>query len=419
MAIQPVLTEAWDKSYSALSSSQLNWQAFLSGRMSANAGKLNFLTVTDIGHGDPDDWLAVLLSCERANQLAVLTNESCAFEKAAILKGILGFAGEGTVPVAMRGKESSDEEFSREIRARYDSVFFDELRYPTSHELFSEALRRSPRRGITLLMISGFSEVAEFLRDSERNQELFCRSVGRVGIQGGVLCDAGGNPIVTRERFLMPDDSQNYRYAPSDAAFVMEFLQRNGIQIIFFSRYAATSIPFKTAFYDRLAATGNPQGALLREIAMLEFHNLLLRARMPVGDPKRRGLVERCNVQWMHDRFGIPFEILNRHLDVASGVTTSDVTPQELWAYNKQFSTYDPLLGFFMSEDQRRRHCSPYYHVVNNVEHVVIGVSSRDTGITDPDAIRREVEDTIVSTLTRSAHQAQRILDERQGVVKR
>lgn len=389
--------------------------------MKGQMGKLNFLTVTDIGHGDPDDWLAVLLSCERANQLAVLTNEACAFEKAAILKGILGFAGEGTVPVAMRSQEGADddERFSREIRSRYRSVFLDEMPYPTSDELFSHSLRRAPRRGVTLLLISGFAELAQYLRKSEENRDLFCRSVGRVGIQGGVLCDDGGNPDVTRDNFLLPDDSQNYRYSPSDAGYILEFLQQNGIHIIFFSRHAATAIPFTTDFYDRLAETGNPQGILLREVAMLEFHNLLLRARLPVGDPGRRGLVSRCDVQWMHDRFGIPFEVLNQHLDVDKGLKDKDVTPDELWEYNKQFSTYDPLLGFFMSEEQRRHYCSPYYHTVNNVEHVVIGLSSKNTGITDPHAIRQEVEDAIVAVLSRTVAQAKAVMTERQGILKR
>lgn len=191
------------------------------------------ICITDPGP-DPDDAKALLLLAmahkhAHINLAAVIANGGGRpARRAQLARLILDRVGEPAVPVGIGSAGIPIPEQPYECAMRgYDAVSL--ARLLDGKALLARTLSRASTRSLTMLLISGLRDFADFVTSQPG---LVLRKVRTVTIQGGLISNAA-SPFG-----YVPDTSQNNAYDPAAAELVYNFCFTHGIRMNVVSRDA-------------------------------------------------------------------------------------------------------------------------------------------------------------------------------------
>jgi len=254
-------------------------------------------------------------------------------------------------------------------------------------DVLGEALESSPDYGLSLVLNSGLTDAARLF---EAEPYLARRKLAQVAIMGGVATD--GEAILLNEYGRMiPDSAANNLFDPAASTFAYDWLQANQVPLSVLTREAAYACKFEFAFYEQLAATGNPVGQAMYEREAAREHNIgeairnrqepalneLWRvANLPVGTPERGALPDRCDRAWFVQTY-------------LNGADPGEV--QEIWPLALDVGTFQLYDSLNVASVVRPDLFDPAYVTVHDTTHRIIGVSARRYGIRDVAALRDHV----------------------------
>jgi len=248
-------------------------------------------------------------------------------------------------------------------------------------KLLLKEFGKAKDKSITLLLISGMTDAAQFLF---KNQSLFLKKIKEVVIMGGVKRDGG--KILTNDYGLMePDSAANNAFDMYSAEYLYETLQEKKVTMWILTREAAYAARFPRSIYDEMAKTGHPVGIRLKEMQNTSIQNLWTRANMSVNS-KLRELPPRCDKNWFCNTFcGGQCKNLNGNDDI--------------WKYIESFILYDPMTLIAAIPKYRNVYFTPVEIKVKGTVHYLIGLSKQVHGIKYPDALRGFIHSQIVEAL--------------------
>jgi hypothetical protein len=253
---------------------------------------------------------------------------------------------------------------------------------PSGADLFADVAASAPPGGLSLVLMSGFTDAAEaFERDP-----LLATKVERVTMMGGVLTRAGVPDL--RDGFLVPDETSNNTFDRDAAARLWRLLQELEVPTTVLTRTAARAALLPASFYADLAATGHPVGIRLHAAARRSGRELAIQAALPQGDPRR-------TLPW-----GPPEDPRDHAWFVRTFCGGRDFTGDRAATSTLQ---YDSLALLASVPDLLERFFDPTPVEVNGTTHLVIGIPGGSSGVLDPAALAVHLRTRALTALTASA----------------
>lgn len=337
--------------------------------------------ITDIGR-DPDDMLAFVLARSLADEgflkivgaIATLTPSSKRMRLAHHTKDNIGLDS------FLIGTGSDLPTLGPHHVHPYEFEQLPDLKVPhiDAPNALEKVLQNSEDCALTILVIAAFTDLAKFLQKSSLNQELFNNKVKQTVIMGGVEESCG---------YLVPDSSANYQFDPESAEYVLRFLQKSQIPMIFVSRYAAYAAKLDRELFEEMGSTGHPIGVWLQSVARKVFESLWERANLPLDNPSR-ALPERCDAKWFVDSFR----------------EGKDPLLNNVWKSVRKVCTYDPLAMLTCSPTLLEEFFEPVEISVNGVKSNVIGLSKDKPGLKKPKILTDFLHDRILAVIKEHAY---------------
>lgn len=269
--------------------------------------------------------------------------------------------------------------YLRRADLKHDPMIHD------GQKLLFEQFKQAKDYSISLLLISGMTDAAEFFRN---NKSLFCNKIKEVIIMGGIE-RADEAIVINSKGYMEPDTAANNAFDMPAAKYLYHALQKHNITTWILTREAAYAAAFPRSIYDEMSATGHPVGIRLKAMQETSIQNLWLRSGMPATTPeeiKLRELPARCDKIWFCDTF-------------CGGEAKELPGHDEIWPYIKSFMLYDPMTLIAAIPRFRNVYYKPQIVEVRGTKHYLIGLTEKDHGIKYPDALRGFIHSQIVSSL--------------------
>ena len=302
---------------------------------------------------------------------AVIANLAPPIKRAQLAKGTLKLLGQPNVPVGIgtdckNSPNGHDHEFAKV------TYMADESELEDGRELLVRTLEGAEDKSITLVLISGMTDIAAILRD---RADLVQAKVESVAIMGGVEVEKETNKVVIdKDGYMIPDSAANNKFDMDSAIYTYRRLQELGIKLVILTRAAAYACKVPRSFYDDLAATGHPVGIKLRDSQQGSIEALWQKVCLPVGHEGRAKIPERLNRDWFCDTF--------------CGGKGKDRTGEDsIWDLILSFNLYDPMTLIAAVPELRERFYDPTVVKVGETEHLVIGVCDAVPGVKDAEAL--------------------------------
>lgn len=344
--------------------------------------------VTDLQQ-DPDDedLIAAMgnFTLQGAIQLfGMIANLAPAEWRTRLLRRTLDLLGMDDVPVGQGTDCNKDPAVYMDPR-RWNIPYLANVpahaQFPRGKELFVAQLRDVPDRIVTLLGVSGLTDIATLL---EEESLLVEHTIRRVVMMGGVIRKNG--TVVIENGLMVPDDAANNNFDMDAAKFVYRELQVRNIPMTVLTKEAAYAVPFPRSFYDELAKTGHPVGIRLRDMQKNSIEHLWYRSNLPAGDSKREGLPERCDRQWFSKQF-------------LNGEGMDRDGSDSIWDIIHAFYLYDPMAGVAAIERYGPIYYEPDEFEIHGTTHRIIGMTHERHNVKYPEALRGFIHSQIVSAL--------------------
>lgn len=298
---------------------------------------------------------------------AVVANLAPPLERARLAKGTLKAIGQPQVPVGV-GTDCGNAVGEKLKKLQNIPYLADASEVEEGAPLLLRTLQEADDHSLTLVLISGLTDIAAVLRE---HAELVKLKVKSVAIMGGVTLVKGTDDIfINDEGFFEPDDAANNKFDMESAKFVYRRFQELAIPLTILTRFAAGACQVPRSFYDDLAATGHPVGIKLLKAQQGSIESLWKRANMAADDPHREKLPARCDKAWFCGQF-----LGGKGLD-RTGADT-------IWDLVVSFNLYDPMTLVAAVPELRKQFFDPTVVKVGETEHLIIGVSKTKHSIKD------------------------------------
>lgn len=317
---------------------------------------------------------------------AVIANLAPPIKRAQLAKGTLKLLGQPNVPVGIgtdckNSPNGHDHEFAKV------TYMADVSELEDGRELLVRTLQTAEDNSLTLVLISGMTDIAAILRE---HGDLVKAKIESVAIMGGVEVEKDTNKVVIdKDGFMVPDSAANNKFDMDSAIYTYRRIQELGIPMVILTRAAAYACKVPRSFYDELAATGHPVGIKLRDSQQGSIEALWQKVCLPVGHEGRAKMPERLNRDWFCDTF--------------CGGKGKDRTGEDsIWDLIQSFNLYDPMTLIAAVPELRERFYDPTVVKVGETEHLIIGVSDAISGVKDADALAEYMLKRCLLSLTMS-----------------
>lgn len=317
---------------------------------------------------------------------AVIANLAPPVKRAQLAKGTLKLLGQPNVPVGIgtdckNSPNGHDHEFAKV------TYMADVSELEDGRDLLIRTLESAEDASITLVLISGMTDIAVILRE---HAQLFKAKVESVAVMGGVEVEKDTNKVVIdKDGYMIPDSAANNKFDMDSAIYTYRTIQELGIKMVILTRAAAYACKVPRSFYDELAATGHPVGIKLRDSQQGSIESLWQRACLPDDDEGRAKLPNRCNKEWFCNTF-------------CGGQGKDRTGADSIWDLIQSFNLYDPMTLIAAVPELRERFYEPTVVKVGETEHLVIGVCDAVPGVKDADALARYMLDRCLLSLNAS-----------------
>ena len=302
---------------------------------------------------------------------AVIANLAPPVKRAQLAKGTLKLLGQPHVPVGI-GTDCKNSPLGHDHEFAKVTYMADESELEDGRELLVRTLEGAEDGSITLVLISGMTDIAAILRD---HFDLVKAKVESVAIMGGVEVEKGTNKVVIdKDGYMVPDSAANNKFDMDSAIYTYRRLQELGIPLVILTRAAAYACKVPRSFYDELAATGHPVGIKLRDSQQGSIEALWQKVNLPVGHEGRAKMPERLNRDWFCDTF-------------CAGKGKDRTGADSIWDLIQSFNLYDPMTLIAAVPELRERFYDPTVVKVGETEHLIIGVSDALPGVKDAEAL--------------------------------
>lgn len=343
------------------------------------------IVFTDIGRDVDDEMALVLLSALKRknllNPIAVITTLSPEKDRAHLARGSLDTMGMADVPVGVGGRGGLADGVELEVYAADHSRPSPSI-HDSGMELAVQALESVPDKSAQIVILASMSDMAQLI---EAHQELFTSKVKEVVIMGGVNPMDSGNT-------LSPDSAYNNNCDLPAANLVYERCQELGVPTMTLSRWAAYGCPVRPKLMDELAKTKHMVAANIRRKSKDSLEQLWNKVILPCDHPRREKLPARCDTKWFYKTFcgteDVPEEL-----------------PTSIWSQVEKLNMYDPLAVLICVSSYRDRHFSCKVKNVNGVDHLVVGTSESETGISNHLSLYKEYSSLFVEALQEAMHE--------------
>lgn len=300
---------------------------------------------------------------------AVIGNLAPARQRARLAKGTLKKLGRPNVPVGV-GTSCGLPETGH--AHEFDKVTYmaDDSEVEDGPSLLIRQLEGAEDQSITLILISGMTDVAALLRS---HPELVSSKVKYVAIMGGIIQE-NDSPKLCAEGFLQPDDAANNKFDMESAKYTYRRIQELNIPMVILTREAAYACQVPRSFYDELADTGHEVGIKLRDTQQGSLEALWKRCCLPAGDAARAGLPDSRDKKWFTTVF-------------CAGKGIELTAEDSIWHLVTGFMLYDPLTLIAAVPEFREKFFDPTVVKIHETEHYIIGVSKAKPGVKDGKAL--------------------------------
>ena len=320
---------------------------------------------------------------------AVVANLAPPVQRARLAKGTLRQLGQPGVPVGIgtdcgNSPNGHDHEF---VNIPYMA---DEADLEDGAALLVRTLEAADDKSITMVLISGLTDVAGLLRT---HADLVRAKVSTVAIMGGVKI-SGDAVFVNDEGYMEPDTAANNAFDMESAKYVYRKLQEIGVPLVILTREAAYACKVPRKFYDDLADTGHPVGIKLRDSQKGSIESLWRRANLPAEHPDRGTLPARCDKEWFCNTF-------------CKGQGKDRTGDDSIWDLVQSFNLYDPMTLIAAVPELRDRFYDPVVVKVCETEHLIIGVSKTLHGVKDAAALADYMVQRCIDSLSQSVKEPQ------------
>mmetsp|Transcript_154871 Transcript_154871/g.288799 ORF Transcript_154871/g.288799 Transcript_154871/m.288799 type:complete len:875 (-) Transcript_154871:69-2693(-) len=337
-------------------------------------GRTPLVIITDPGQDLDDEMTFILLRCLQGiglvDVLCVVTNLHPSFKRALLCRGALDMLGMLDVPVGY-GSDGGDtagkhqDDFVKTAPYMPSVTSQQAFSLPAGRTLLYRVFDQAPNKSLSLCLISSLKDAALFLRD---NEAIFVAKVKEVTIMGGVKFP------ISPGQYMQPDSAHNNEFDRASAEFFYKRCQVLGIPLIIVSRTVAYACPVPRQIYDDLAQSGSPIGWRLRNAQRSSIESLWKRASS--NDPAQRmGLPMRCDKEWFKNTF------------CSGDVGVDSRGPNDpIWDMVKSFNMYDSIALIAAIPLVRKAVFTPVIHTVEGTEHLIIGASKEEIGISSDQA---------------------------------
>lgn len=315
---------------------------------------------------------------------AVIANLAPPTERARLAKGTLQMLGQPNVPVGV-GTDCGNTvgEKLKKLQGIPYMAGADEVEDGVT--LLARALEEADDQSITLILISGLTDIAAQLRT---NSDLVKRKVRTVAIMGGVtIVKETGAVFVNADGYMEAEaDAANNKFDLEAAKYVYQRFQELGIPLVILTRHAAGACQVPRQFYDDLAATGHPVGVKLRQSQQGSIEALWKRANLPADHHDREKLPNRCDKAWFCTTF-------------CGGNGMDRDGSDSIWDLIKGFNLYDPMTLIASVPELREKFFEPVVVKVGDVEHLIIGPVKAQPCVKDPQGLADYMVQRCLSSL--------------------
>ena len=313
--------------------------------------------------------IAGLTKLGLVNLKGVIGNLAPAELRARGAKGTLNMLGLSKVPVGVGLPVFEGVTYLYEAQLPYMADVSEV--YPVGEDLLVDILSKSDDKSIILILQSGMTDAAVFLRKYE---DLFVAKIRQVAIMGGVMTVF--DDVINVDGKMSPNNANNNSFDMKSAEELYFMLQHLQIPMIITSREVAYAAKVPFSAYDRLEETGNTVGVCLKNRQLPSMQHLWERVCSPVGSEIRGTLPTDRDRAWFVKMYcgGIDPKIPDGH---------------KIWPYIGYFNLYDPTNVYAAVPELQERFLVPKEIKVNGVWHKVFGVSAAVNGVKDPEEFAR------------------------------
>lgn len=313
------------------------------------------------------------------NLIAVIGNLAPAEERARVAKGTLQQLGLPDIPVGIGTPVFEGKTHAYEANVSYMSSDED---VEEGKVILSTLLRLAEDKSISLVLNSGLTDCAELLQEYEH---FFVDKVDSVSIMGGIQTHCDGRIKMTG-KYFQPDDSANVAYDWPNGTWLYAKLQELGIPMTLLTRNAAYAAQVPFSMYDDMEKTGNPVGINLKSRQKPAIEGLWKAACSSVGAEIRGTLPPTRDREWFVNTF-------------CHGEDPGIEDSESIWNYVGEFNLYDPMNLISSIPELRDRFFSPTVVEVNDVKHLVMGISKEKHNIKDINALKQFMIDCELAAL--------------------
>lgn len=302
---------------------------------------------------------------------SVIANLAPPVKRAQLAKGTLKLLGQPKVPVGI-GTDCKNSPNGHDHEFEKVTYMADVNELEDGRDLLTRTFKEAEDDSLTLILISGMTDIAAILRE---HGDLVKAKVNSVAIMGGVEVEKGtSNVLLDKDGFMIPDSAANNKFDMDSAIYTYRRIQELGIPMVILTRAAAYACKVPRSFYDELADTGHPVGIKLRDSQQGSIESLWQRACLPAGDEGRAKLPDRCDKEWFCNTF-------------CGGQGKERTGEDSIWDLIQSFNLYDPMTLIAAIPELRERFYEPTVVKVGETEHQIIGVSDAKPGVKDPEAL--------------------------------
>lgn len=375
-------------------------------------GTERIIALTDIGR-NADDMIAFALAGALRDEVdlqGVITTLVPAQKRAQTVRYTLDNLGLQHVPASVgtdipySGSEKKDQQYQfTHLPPNQPEI------QEKGTDVLDRLLRDADDKSLTILGIAGLTDLATYLTNNE-NRDLFTRKVKKVVIMGGVGTKQNGELDVDEQTgYLKPDSSANYGYDSTAATDVFRVLQKSDIPMHLVSRHAAAATSLPKALFDQMEQTGNPIGAWIKDAEQKGLASLFLRCRLPIRDPRRGELPDRCDEAWFRSNFCSGNDTSKITIPIEEGENYFNILDDadfinNVWEKIGAIPPGDPLALIVCSPALVERFFTPTMYEVNGVRHMVYGVSKDQRGIKDAEGLKNFLSEKLLEALKPNTH---------------
>ena len=324
--------------------------------------------------------MALLLSVDHAE---VKTTEGAAAEAGAAIVAIrqtLADVGLSHVKLHV---------ISNVERCKDDSTWLEgqcaDIKVEDASSVLHELYQRAPPVGVTLVVDSPLTHIWKF---AQQHMQLFRNKTVRVVHNGGALVVAAtegwasdragkaesAEAEPTGEMLVAPDPAaQNHRLDLDAAKQFYRMTQCLSVPLVILSRHIVKACRLPKALFDVLELHGGPVGGMIASRQKASMVDLWHRARAEVGDPARRDLPPRCDVDWFQKTF-------------CGGKST---LTEDIWSAVVSVNLFSPIaLIAALPGDTMDNYLHAMYVTVRSTNHAVIGLTDSSRNVKNAQELR-------------------------------